>query len=938
MGDIDVRIVVLTALPDIESTPWWPIIANAPGITGVLIVHKTVSRKPAAIARRLLGNVRKHGLIFVPYRAAVLAGSLVTRVFRHESERDGAAAPSIEVRRLRTLDMHHPYVLESVQDWEPDLAISIGAPILRAELFELPRLGTLNLHLGKVPEFRGAPPGFWELWYGAQEIGATVHWIDAGLDTGAIMESACAPIYERDTLGRVEARAAELGRALLASAVDRVAAGDVRGVPQRSGGNTNRMPTLRQRFALWRRLAWRRLRARASDPLTLAKLVVTLAWLTYWRPLRDLLRTIAGRHPVRVFTYHRVTDLCRDGMTVSEETFRQQLEYLGRHHTVVDLDHALEMLQPGRRLREPVAVITFDDGYRSVGRVAQPAMKTLEMPGTCFVCTDVVGTDAVFDHDAESPVRDSTRLMDWTELERLQSAGWRIGAHTKNHTRLSSLDTRTLAREVSDSLPSLRQRLPATHVAMAYPFGGESDITLEGILAAKGAGYSALASNFGGENFPGDDPFAVKRIDVGGDHASLMWKAAMHGLDLSPWRRRFRREQSAVRAATVRRTGDSPQGTPRRPLRVTQIVFDLEGGGMETLVAAMVERWRGTDVQMSVITLSGRVGRVGERLRALVEQFHVPSLTRGLSMIAPGDVVRALRATRPDVVHVHTGAWPVGAYAARLTGVRGVVYTEHGREHHDPLVARIQDHVASRMTTRIACVSERLRGYLIRELRVRPEKAITILNGVDTEVFAPGPKSAELRESLDIPADALILGSVGRLEPVKAYARLVAAYARLRETDFGQPLVLVIFGEGSDRAAIEREVDRLGVRDGVRMPGWTDHPADAYRLLDVFAMTSKSEGMSVSLMEAMACGVSPVVTDVGSNAEVLGTRLDAQTIAETETGEFDEAVRKLLVSPELREQVGTLARRNAVAEHSLSRMLSEYERVYWECTSRNVGA
>jgi glycosyltransferase involved in cell wall biosynthesis len=96
--------------------------------------------------------------------------------------------------------------------------------------------------------------------------------------------------------------------------------------------------------------------------------------------------------------------------------------------------------------------------------------------------------------------------------------------------------------------------------------------------------------------------------------------------------------------------------------------------------------------------------------------------------------------------------------------------------------------------------------------------------------------------------------------------------------------------------------------------------------------------MSVSLMEAMACGISPVVTDVGSNAEVLGTRLEGQAIAETDTAEFDEVVRKLLESPELREQVGTLARCNAVAEHSLSRMLSEYERVYRESASSNAGA
>ena len=916
------RIVVFTGLSEFESSPWWSVMASTPGVESVLIVHKAVSRKPAAVARRFWKNVRRHGWLFAPYRIGVLVGSLVSRLYRSVGITDeGTRTSAIEVRTLRTLDIHHPFVVESVQDWNPDLGISVGAPILKPALFEIPRLGTLNVHLGKVPEFRGAPPGFWELWFGATEVGATVHWVDAGLDTGAIVESGSAPIYERDTLSRVEARAAELGHRLLASAIRRVTAGRVPGSPQTGEGRTNRMPTLGQRFSLWRRLTWRHVRARLADPLGVAKVAATLAWLTYWRPLRDLLRTITGSHPVRVFTYHRVTDLCRDGMTVSEATFRRQLEYIRRHHTVVDLDRALAMLEPGRRLRQPVAVITFDDAYRSVARVAHPAMSELKLSGTCFVCTDVVGTDLRFEHDAVSPVRESMGVMDWSQLEDLQKSGWRIGAHTKSHARLSSLDASTLAREVNDPLPALRERLRAPRVAMAYPFGGEADITPDGVLVAKKAGYTALASNFGGENFPGDDPFAVKRIDVGGDHEALMWKAAMHGLDLSRWRRRLRRETPRVRSRVV---------ASSRPLRVTQIVFDLEGGGMETLVAAMAARWYGAGIQLSVVTLSGRVGRIGEVLRPLVEQFHVPRLMRGLSMLAPRDVVRALRTTRPDVVHIHTGAWPIGAYAARLAGVRGIVYTEHGREHHDPVVGRIQDRVAARLTRRVVSVSERLRGYLIREIGVRPEKAITIPNGVDTDLFAPGPPSVALREALGIPDSALVLGSVGRLEPVKAYSRLVAVYARLREIDFGRPLVVVIFGEGSDRAAIEREVDRLGVRDGVRMPGWIDRPADAYRLLDVFAMTSKSEGMSVSLMEAMACGVCPIVTDVGSNGDVLGPDLTSHAVPEPDADAFVQALRRVLTSVDLREKAGARARQHAVAQHSLARMLVDYERVYRE--------
>jgi glycosyltransferase involved in cell wall biosynthesis len=365
-----------------------------------------------------------------------------------------------------------------------------------------------------------------------------------------------------------------------------------------------------------------------------------------------------------------------------------------------------------------------------------------------------------------------------------------------------------------------------------------------------------------------------------------------------------------------------------RPLRVTQIVFDLDGGGMETLVQSMADSWAGTQVEMSVITLSGRTGRTGESVRNRVDQFHVLELTRGLSMIAPTQLVRAIRASRPDVVHLHTGAWYKSALAARLAGVPRVVYTEHGREHHDPLLARLQDRFASRWTDAVVAVSRRLHDYLIRTVGVRADRVVTIPSGVDTTRFSPGTASAALRVSLDIPRGALVLGSVGRLERVKAYERLVGAYAALRRRAPEVPLVLVLFGDGAERDAIAREADRLGVRDGVRLPGWTESPVDGYRLLDVFAMTSRSEGMSVSLMEAMACGACPLVTNVGSNAEVLGETLAHHVVPDGDADALLASLTALLKSPATRRAAGARAREAAVARHSLTQMLDAYERLY----------
>ncbi len=360
---------------------------------------------------------------------------------------------------------------------------------------------------------------------------------------------------------------------------------------------------------------------------------------------------------------------------------------------------------------------------------------------------------------------------------------------------------------------------------------------------------------------------------------------------------------------------------------------------MESLVAEMAKRFAGSSVVMSVITLSGRVGRVGTAVRPLVDQFHILKPLPGLSMLAPLGLVRCLRRIRPDVVHLHSGAWYKGALAARLAGVRRVLYTEHGREHYDPRRARWLDRLASRWTDVVVAVSDGLRRYLEVALRVPPERIRTIENGIDVDVFSPGPRSQELLDRLAIPRDAIVVGSVGRLEPVKAYERMIEALALIGPSGVrNRPVYLVICGEGSDRQALAECARQWGVSDRVRLPGWVDRPVDVYRSLDVFALTSLSEGASISLMEALACGAAPVVMAVGANAEILGPDLRDQVVPAGDVAAFRRTVVATLESPERLALVRALARERAIERCGLDRVLRAYEAAYrasrpWEAAS-----
>jgi len=364
-------------------------------------------------------------------------------------------------------------------------------------------------------------------------------------------------------------------------------------------------------------------------------------------------------------------------------------------------------------------------------------------------------------------------------------------------------------------------------------------------------------------------------------------------------------------------------------VRVTQVVFDLEGGGMESLVAEIVTRFAGTQFTMSVITLSGRIGRTGARIRALVDQFYAIRPVPGLSMLAPLGLSRAIARTRPDVVHLHSGAWYKPALAARLARVPRIVFTEHGRAHYDPALLRWLDRTASRWTDVVLAVSDGVARYLRARVGVDESRIRTVPNGVDVECFTPGAPPEGLRASLRLPADGMVIGSLGRFESVKAYDRLVGAYARLvHGARRGCPLHLVLCGDGSQRAALERQAAALGVADGVRFPGWTDTPLAFYRLFDVFALTSLSEGASVSLLEAMSCGAAPVVTDVGANAELLGPDLAAQSISGWNVDAFASVLDSTLHEPGRRATVGRIARQRVVERYTLEGMITAYERAY----------
>lgn len=381
---------------------------------------------------------------------------------------------------------------------------------------------------------------------------------------------------------------------------------------------------------------------------------------------------------------------------------------------------------------------------------------------------------------------------------------------------------------------------------------------------------------------------------------------------------------SSPTSRSVQTSSSTAQG---RRVRVLHVVQNLNYGGMERLLADIVLRVAPAEFESEVLVLQ-YLGRFAEDLRSTTTIHQVSSMP-GFSMIHPRSLVHAIRSIDPDVVHSHSGVWYKTSLAARRAGVGRVIHTEHGRQMPDPFLARFLDGLASRRTDVAVAVSESVASLLRRRVVRGTCRVEVILNGIDTDLYSPRPDTGGVRHELGIPHSAPIIGSIGRLEPVKDFRTMIdafhalAAHAGLDPTPY-----LVIAGDGSEHTALQRRVDELGLAKHVRLLGWRDDTRDLLACFSLFTMSSLSEGTSVSLLEAMSSGLCPVVTEVGGSGEVLGPHLHHRLVPPGNAKALSLAWARALSDGTARRRDALTARARVSESYSLENMVRGYEALY----------
>jgi peptidoglycan/xylan/chitin deacetylase (PgdA/CDA1 family) len=485
-----------------------------PDLAWLVVIHSPRPSLPALL-RNQRRNLLRNGWRWIPYQMA----EVVRRVIERPPPPVAKGAPGYEATidtlgarpnvRIQTVaDIHTDTTLATIRTFAPDLGLSLAAPILRAVLFSIPRLGTLNLHKGRVPHYRGMPPAFWELWHGENQVGCTVHHVDAKLDTGDVV---CETAIERErfsTLRGLQLRLDQVGIELTRRAVVETLRGTSAATPQAQGGTTNRKPTLRQIAQLERRLARH---APVGERLArrVVKETVHAGASTLWNPvLRSLVRP-----RITVILYHRVSDDARDNLTVGIGQFDRQMALLRRLCRPMAIDELLA-LDVVPRSDRPQVCVTFDDGYLDNYVHAMPILMRHGIPAAFFVSTGIIATQRPFPHDV-SRGNALVPSMNWEQVQALHERGFTIGSHSVTHIDCAAEPEAVVVHELAQSLADLRRRLGLVDVYFAYPFGGREHMTPQRLELVKKAGYAACLSAYGGTNAGRIDPFNVLR---GGIH------------------------------------------------------------------------------------------------------------------------------------------------------------------------------------------------------------------------------------------------------------------------------------------------------------------------------------------------------------------------------------------------------------------------------------
>jgi sugar transferase (PEP-CTERM/EpsH1 system associated) len=371
----------------------------------------------------------------------------------------------------------------------------------------------------------------------------------------------------------------------------------------------------------------------------------------------------------------------------------------------------------------------------------------------------------------------------------------------------------------------------------------------------------------------------------------------------------------------------------QRPV-VAHVLHRFDVGGLENGVVNLINRMPAERFRHVVIALT-EVGEFQRRVQRADVQFHALHKPPGQGVRVAPKLARLLRDLRPAVVHTRNLGALEMTLPATWAGVPVRIHGEHGWDVGDPDGRSVKCRIVRRLyrpfVHRYVALSRQLQRYLVQGVGVPPGRIEQIYNGVDTQRFRPATLGrTPIAGSPFADSSLWVVGTVGRLQAIKDPLLLGRAFVRALELqpDAARRLRLLVAGDGPLRPALQHLLADHGHGAFAWLAGERDDVADVMRGLDAFVLPSRAEGISNTILEAMATGLPIVATDVGGNSELLEQGVSGRLVPAGDADALARALLDDLADPLRARRRGAAAREAAQRRFSLEQMVSAYGDLY----------
>jgi len=363
------------------------------------------------------------------------------------------------------------------------------------------------------------------------------------------------------------------------------------------------------------------------------------------------------------------------------------------------------------------------------------------------------------------------------------------------------------------------------------------------------------------------------------------------------------------------------------PIKIMHILHTLGTAGLQKGVVNIANQLNSNGFEISICCLE-ESGTFEKRLNPGTKVF-VMNKPPGIDYTLPLRLAKLFRREKTMIVHTHSvGTYLYGAIGAKLAWMPRIIHGEHGDLHQPsgsrPIDINIRRYL-SHITDVIHTVSADLKNSLVRMTGIKPEKIVTILNGVELDKFKIA-QNPQLRKILGIGMKDLVIGTVSRLSPVKNFELLIQVIPEINHTGL-YPKVLFV-GDGPSRPNLESLTKQYGLEKQIIFLGDRSDVPDLLNVMDIFILTSFSEGLSNSIMEAMAAGLPVVATNVGGNPELVIHNETGFLFPSQDASILAQQIIELTNDPEKRHRMGLAGRKRMEEFFTLEKMIRNYENLY----------